>query len=515
VDRVAQFRTMVGGLHRLGLSVVLDQVHNHTAAHGQDPRSVLDRIVPGYYHRLDASGAIVSSTCCSNVATERLMAGKILVDTVVHWARNYRVGGFRFDLMGHHTRENLVAARAALDALTEEADGVDGRGVYLYGEGWNFGEVADDRLFVQARQGNLGGTGVGTFSDRLRDAVLGGTAVDHGSLRAQGFATGLATDPNGHDPRRWSEQEAEAAHLADLVRLGMAGNLRAFSFLTAQGRMRRGEEIDYRGAPAGYADSPEEVVTYVDAHDNHTLFDHLALRLPPATPMAQRVRVAMLALATVALSQTPMMWHAGTDLLRSKSLDIDSYDSGDWFNALDWSGRESAFGRGLPPATRNRHLWDLYRPLLGRADLRPGPEHLALARAWALDLLRLRFSTPLLRLGSAEHVLRKVSVPGSGPGARPGLVLLHVDDRVSDDRVGDGVDPAPDVDPALDGVLVVVNARPEEVRETVPALAGRVYLLSPVQQAGVDPVVRATAWDAASGTVTVPGRTVAVLVEPS
>ncbi len=195
--------------------------------------------------------------------------------------------------------------------------------------------------------------------------------------------------------------------------------------------------------------------------------------------------------------------------MRSKSLDIDSYDSGDWFNALDWSGRDSAFGRGLPPAARNRHLWDLYRPLLGRADLRPGPEHLALARAWALDLLRLRFSTPLLRLGSAEHILRKVSVPGSGPGARPGLVLLHVDDRGGGDLTG------PDVDPALDGVLVVVNARPEEVREKVPALAGRVYRLSPVQAAGVDPVVRATAWDAASGTVTVPGRTVAVLVEPS
>ena len=134
--------------------------------------------------------------------------------------------------------------------------------------------------------------------------------------------------------------------------------------------------------------------------------------------MAQRVRVAMLALATVALSQTPMMWHAGTDLVRSKSLDIDSYDSGDWFNALDWSGRDSAFGRGLPPAARNRHLWDLYRPLLGRADLRPGPEHLALARAWARDLLRLRFSTPLLRLGSAEHILRTVSVPGSTDSVR-------------------------------------------------------------------------------------------------
>ncbi len=501
--RVAEFRTMVGALHRLGLSVVLDQVYNHTAAHGQNARSVLDRIVPGYYHRLDDAGAVVSSTCCSNVATERLMAGRLMVDSVVHWAKNYRIGGFRFDLMGHHTRDNLLAARAALDRLTVAADGIDGRGVYLYGEGWNFGEVADDRLFVQARQGNLGGTGIGTFSDRLRDAVLGGTAVDHGSLRTQGFATGLATDPNGHDPRPVHEQQAELAHLADLVRLGLAGNLRAFAFRTAQGRVQRGDEISYRGVPAGYSDAPDEVVTYVDAHDNHTLFDHLALRLPGGTSTPERVRVAMLALATTALAQTPIMWHAGTDLLRSKSLDVDSYDSGDWFNPLDWSGSDSGFGRGLPPARRNAHLWGLYGPLLVRADLRPGPEHIALAREWAQDLLRLRFSTPLLRLGSADVIRSKVTVPGSGPGATPGVVVLHVDDTVG-----------PDVDPALDGVLVVLNARPQPVSEAVPALVGRDYVLSPVQQSGVDAVVRETAWDAATGTVTVPARTAAVLVEP-
>ncbi len=500
--RVAEFRTMVGALHRIGLHVVLDQVYNHTVAHGQHPASVLDRIVPGYYHRLDAAGQVHASTCCSNVATERAMAEKLMVDSVVSWARHYRVGGFRFDLMGHHSRATMLAVRAALDALMPEEHGIDGRGIYLYGEGWNFGEVGNDRIFVQARQGALGGTGIGTFSDRLRDAVQGGSAADHGSIRAQGFGTGLATDPNGTDRRPPGEQYAELAHLTDLVRLGMAGNLRDFAFLTSAGRVQRGEEIDYRGEQAGYADSPEEVVSYVDAHDNHTLFDLLTLKLAPATSMDARVRMTTLALATTALGQTPMLWHAGTDLLRSKSLDVDSYDSGDWFNLLDFTATDNGFGRGLPPAWRNEGLWSEYAPFLARADLRPSPEQIARGRAGARDLLRLRASTRLLRLGDPAAILEKVSVPGSGPHATPGVVLLHVDDRRGN--------PA---DPVLDGVLVALNATPDLVTEQVDELAGRSYELSPVQRVGVDPVVRATTWDEHTGTLSVPARTAAVLVE--
>jgi pullulanase/glycogen debranching enzyme len=155
---------MVGALHADGLNVVLDVVFNHTAAAGQDPKSVLDRIVPGYYHRLNATtGAVETSTCCQNIATEHAMAEKIMVDAVVLWARDYKVDGFRFDLMGHHSRDNMLAVRDALDALTVREDGVDGSRVTLYGEGWNFGEVANDARFVQARQGNLDGTGIATF----------------------------------------------------------------------------------------------------------------------------------------------------------------------------------------------------------------------------------------------------------------------------------------------------------------------------------------------------------------
>ncbi|GAB6940479.1 pullulanase-type alpha-1,6-glucosidase [Isoptericola variabilis] len=514
--RVAEFRTMVGSLHDAGLQVVLDQVFNHTAASGQDAKSVLDRVVPGYYQRLNpATGAVETSTCCQNVATEHAMAGKLMVDSVVTWARDYKVDGFRFDLMGHHSRENMLAVREALDGLTVREDGVDGSAVYLYGEGWNFGEVADNALFTQATQGQLGGTGIGTFSDRLRDAVHGGSPVDAASRFTQGFGTGLFTDPNGREATEGDagsvndgsdDERADLGHQTDLVRLGLAGNLRDFAFRASDdgaGETTRGEDLDYRGAPAGYADSPEEVVTYVDAHDNETLFDLLTLKLPQETSMDDRVRMNTVSLATTALAQTPSFWHAGTDLLRSKSLDRNSYDSGDWFNAVDWSGQDNGFGRGLPPAADNEDAWPVMAPLLADPALKPAPSDIRVASQAARELLELRSSTRLFRLGSAAAIEQKVSFPGAGPDSAPGVVAMAVDDTVGRDS-----------DRRLDGLLTVFNASPEPVTLELPALRGRDFRLSGVQRSGGDAVVRQTRWDARTGTVTVPARTVAVLEDP-
>ena len=255
--RVAQCREMVGELHRLGLRVVLDQVYNHTTDSGLHRTSVLDRVVPGYYHRLDGDGWVETSTCCQNLATEHALAEKLMVDSCVLWVRHYRVDGFRFDLMGHHSRANMEAVRAALDALTVADHGVDGSAVHLYGEGWNFGEVAGNARFYQAVQGQLDGTGIGTFNDRLRDAVRGGTVHADDPRRGQGFATG------GGDP----------AH-TDLLQVGMAGGLRDLVLRSqTTGEQVTGEQVPYGGGPGGYASSPEEVVNYVDAHDNETLFD--------------------------------------------------------------------------------------------------------------------------------------------------------------------------------------------------------------------------------------------------
>ncbi|GIG27380.1 pullulanase-type alpha-1,6-glucosidase [Cellulomonas denverensis] len=509
--RVAEFRSMVGGLHEAGLQVVLDQVFNHTAAAGQDDKSVLDKIVPGYYHRLTSAGSIETSTCCQNVATENAMAQRLMVDSVVTWAKDYRVDGFRFDLMGHHSRENMEAIRAALDELTLEKDGVDGSAIYLYGEGWDFGEVSGNALFTQATQGQLDGTGIGTFSDRLRDAVRGGSPVNGGSLFEQGFGTGLAVEPNGREAQlgdagtvnTGSEQEyADLAHATDLVRLGLTGNLRDYSFLTSDGTVRTGDQIDYNGSPAGYATSPEEVVSYVDAHDNETLFDVLTTKLPADMDMSDRVRMNTLSLATATLSQSVTFWHAGTDLLRSKSLDRDSYNSGDHFNLLDWTGQTNNFGVGLPPEEKNGDYWDVQGPLLADANLKPGAEDIATASEAAQDLLRLRSSTPLFRLGDADQIQAKLTFPGSGPDAAPGVIVMRVDDTVGEEA-----------DPELDGLLVVFNTTGEPITETVDGLAGHDLALSAVQAEGADDVVRSTTFDQETGTVTVPARTVAVLTE--
>src|SRR5262245_3735004 len=132
--RIVEFRKMVQALAENGLRVVLDVVYHHTRAHGQDPLSVLDRIVPGYYHRLNGEGRVENSTCCSNTASEHAMMEKLMLDSVLTWARAYKVDGFRFDLMGHHMLAGMQRIRQALDALEPARDGVDGKRIYVYGE---------------------------------------------------------------------------------------------------------------------------------------------------------------------------------------------------------------------------------------------------------------------------------------------------------------------------------------------------------------------------------------------
>jgi hypothetical protein len=141
-------------------------------------------------------------------------------------------------------------------------------------------------------------------------------------------------------------------------------------------------------------------------------------------------------------------------------------------------------------------------PLLADPALKPGPDDMAAAHGAATELLALRYSTPLFRLGEAGLITEKVTFPGSGADATPGVIVMHVDDTVGED-----------VDPALDGMLVVFNASPDAVTETVDGLVGRDLALSTIQAEGADAVVRETAWDAATGQVTVPARTVAVLTE--
>ncbi len=144
------------------------------------------------------------------------------------------------------------------------------------------------------------------------------------------------------------------------------------------------------------------------------------------------------------------------------------------------------------------------RPLLGDAALQPTATERQAASAAAQDLLRLRFSTPLFRLGSARAIEDKVSFPASGTSdAHPGVIAMRIDDTVGHRA-----------DRHLRGLVVVFNATPDAVSQVVPGMAGMSARLSPVQAHGSDDVVKGATWDATTGTATVPARTVAVFVQP-
>jgi pullulanase-type alpha-1,6-glucosidase len=498
--RTVEFREMVAALNKAGARVIQDVVYNHTSGAGQNSTHNLDRIVPGYYHRLSPdTGAVETSTCCANTATENAMMGKLMVDSLVTLAKTYKLDGFRFDLMGHHSKQNLLDVRAALDKLTLNKDGVDGKNIYLYGEGWEFGEVANDARFVQATQQNMAGTGIGTFNDRLRDAVRGGTPFDD-DPRIQGFATGLFTDPNASEANGTPEEQRASLLLSqDQLKVGLTGNLKDFTFVDRNGATVKGSDVLYQGEPVGYTADPSEVITYVEAHDNETLFDGLTFKLPQETSVEDRIRMNTLALSTTAFGQGVSFWHAGTENLRSKSLDRNSYDSGDWFNVLDHTGTTNGFARGLPPKHDNADKYPYMRPLLADPSLKPQPEHIAAARKQAEELQKIRKSSPLFRLGDAKLIQQKLSFPAAGPDQAPGVVVMRIDDTVG-----------PDIDKNVKGLVVVFNASDEPATQAVQGTAEASYVLHPVQAAGIDAAVKTATHDSATGTFTVPARTVAV-----
>ena len=492
--RIRELRALVMALHGTGLRVGMDVVYNHTTASGQSPKSVLDRIVPGYYQRLDAQGVVERSTCCDNTATEHRMMAKLMLDSAVLWARHYRIDSFRFDLMGHQPR-------AAMLELQRRVDAAAGRRIALIGEGWNFGEIADGARFVQAAQVPLAGSGIATFSDRARDAIRGGGCCDSGDaiIALQGYINGLHYAPNA---MAGGQTRDELLRAADMVRVGLAGTLRDLRMVTFDGVERPLSGIDYKGAPAGYAAQPGEVVNYVENHDNATLFDINALKLPCGTTREDRARVQLLGAALTALSQGVAYYHAGIDVLRSKSLDRNSFDSGDWFNRLDWTYRDNGFGAGLPPAAETANDWPLLRPVLADASIKPTPAEIAWMRDGFRDLLRIRASSSLFRLRSAAEVQQRLSFRNVGPGQNPTVIVGHLD--------GVGY---PDAGFAQVLYLVNVDTKPQTLVLTEER--GKAYVLHP-RHRHADAADRrprdAARYDADSGRFVVPARTAVVYV---
>eukprot|EP00892_Ulva_mutabilis_P007082 jgi/Ulvmu1/4746/UM020_0030.1 len=495
--RIVEYRYMVKALHGMGLRVVQDVVYNHTFASGLDRNSVLDKVVPGYYHRRTESGSVCNSTCCNNTATEHLMAERLLVDDLVHWAKHFRIDGFRFDIMGHIMVRTMRRAQEALWALTLEADGVDGAAIYLYGEAWDFGEVACNQRGTNAAQLNIAGTGLGAFNDRFRDAALGGSPF--GDPTQQGFLTGLSTDP------RTPPTAAAAADMRSTLeaytawlKLGMAGNLREFPLELPDGSVRAGKEFRYGHAPAAYGKRTEENVLYLGCHDNEALYDQAVLKANHRGEAAACARVVQMSLGVIAVSQGIAFFHAGDELLRSKSLDRDSYNSGDWFNKLLWDCSHNNFGVGLPPASKNADTWPIKKALLGMPGLVAPPELITETKAFLHAMLRLRYSSPLFRLPAAA-ILDQVSFQTAQE--RPGVVFMQVESN--EDQVAD---------PRVRQICVLLNATPEPYEADFPGACSHLELHP--QMKGL-PHVDASEIDNAQRKLTVGPQTILVVVEPS
>lgn len=494
--RIVEFREMVKNLHNKGFRVVMDVVYNHTYASGLADKSVLDKIVPNYYHRLDiTSGEIEQSTCCDNTATERAMMEKLMVDSLVVWARDYKIDGFRFDLMGHQPKSAMLNARDKVREIDPDT--------YFYGEGWNFGEVANNAQFVQANQSEMAGTEIGTFTDRLRDAVRGGSSfASKQDIRAgQGIGNGLITIPNELQTAENSDNYWQEYYLSmDQIRVGLAGNLAEFPLVNGQGVLVKGKDIDYGGGPTGYALDPADTINYVSKHDNQTLWDNNQYRIAHHVSAVDRARMQILSLSYPIFAQGIPFLHMGSELLRSKSFLRDSYDYSDWFNKVDFSKQTNNYNVGLPPRVKDGDNWGTITQILKNNEGRDqvSPELIEQTSAMFLDLLAIRSTSPLFRLTNAKDIIERVSFINTGPEQKIGLIAMQLND-IGFEQV---------LDPLFNSLVVVFNNSDKPQNLSIDN--GLTYMLHPIQQNGADSVAKTV--KIGDNTITVPPLTTIVLV---
>jgi pullulanase len=363
--------------------------------------------------------------------------------------------------------------------------------------------VADGARFVQASQLSLAGSGIGTFSDRARDALRGGGYSDAGDdlIKNQGYLNGLIYDPNAKAST--SRPSSDLLKAADLVRAGLAGSISDYQLLTYQDASMPLSAIDYNGQGAGYVSQPSEVVNYVENHDNETLFDINAYRLPVGTTSEDRARVQILGAAITAFSQGIAYFHAGIDTLRSKSMDRNSFDSGDWFNRLDWTYGDNYFGAGLPPKQSNEQNWAAIKPLLAQSkNIKPSAADIAWSRDAFRDLLKIRASSSLFHLQTAEDIKSRLRLYNTGSKQVPTVLAGHL--------FGEGYSGA-----NFREMLYFINVDKKVQQVEIPELKGRAFTLHPVhaskEAADTRPKNQA-GYDKVSGIFTIPARTALVFV---
>ncbi|MEI9956232.1 MAG: type I pullulanase, partial [Ferruginibacter sp.] len=291
--RIKELKQLVQAFHKKGLGVVMDVVYNHT---GQTEQSNFNQLVPGYYYRHTKNGKLSNATACGNeTASEQPMMRKFMIESVVYWAKEYHIDGFRFDLMGVHDIETMNAISAALHKVNPA--------IIIYGEGWTAGASPLPDSLRALKQNVAQLKGIAAFSDDIRDGIKGSVfdAAD------RGFASGDTTK-------------------TESIKFGIVA--------ATQHAQIKYNKVNY--SKKAYAGTPGNVISYAECHDNNTLWDKLTISAPNAT-VAERTEMQKLALSIVLTSQGISFLHAGTEFLRTKKGIENSYNAGDSINAIDWN----------------------------------------------------------------------------------------------------------------------------------------------------------------------------------
>ena len=291
--RIKEFKKMIQTLHKNGLRVILDVVYNHTS---DIKGSCFTQFAPGYFYRQNPDGSYSNGTGCGNeVASERPMVRKFMIESLVYWAREYHLDGFRFDLMGTHgiTTMNMIS-----DTLHK----IDPT-IFIYGEGWTAGNspLPDSLQAIKKNVSKL--NEIAVFSDDIRDGLKGGW----GDIKEKGFVSGNAA-------------------MGESVKFGIVAS-------TPNPQIDY-SKVNYSKGP--WAAEPFQTITYVSCHDDNTLFDRLKISNPAATE-TDLIKMDKLAAAIVLTSQGVSFLHAGAELLRTKQGIANSYKSPDSINEIDWS----------------------------------------------------------------------------------------------------------------------------------------------------------------------------------
>ena len=290
--RIKEFKQLIKAFHDKGLSVVMDVVYNHTALTGQ---SNFNQLVPGYYYRQTTDGKLSNATACGNeMASEKAMMRKFMLESVLYWVKEYHIDGFRFDLMGVHDI-------ATMNMISKELHKIK-PGIILYGEGWTAGAsiVPDSLRALKKNAARL--DRIAVFNDDIRDGIKG-SVFDKAD---KGFVSNKA---------------------------GMEESIKFGIVAACQHPQVRYSKVNYSKAP--YAKTPSGIITYAECHDNNTLWDKLSISAKDAT-REERKNMHQLALSIVLTSQGISFLHAGTEFLRSKKGVENSYNAPDSINAIDW-----------------------------------------------------------------------------------------------------------------------------------------------------------------------------------